>query len=89
MSMWFYDEGREMEEYQSVKKHVRALEKEYLELREVLRDAQKALKTDPHSELQQARIKHLEKRIKLLEEKNPWLLWDMPIEAALFSPPHG
>ena len=89
MSMWLYDETGEMAEYQIVKKYVRALEKEYLELRAVLRDAQKALKADPHSELQQARVKHLEKRIKHLEEKNPWLSWDTPIEVALFSPPHG
>jgi len=89
MSMWFYDEAGEMAEYQIVKKYISALEKEYLELREVLRDAQKALIDDPHSELQKARVKHLEKRIKHLEEKNPWLFWDTPIEVALFSPPHG
>jgi len=89
MSMWFYDEAGEMAEYQSVKKHVRALEKEYLELREVLREARKDLIADPHSELQQARVNHLEKRIKHLEENNPWLSWDTPIEVALFSPPHG
>ena len=58
-------------------------------LRMVLRDAQKALSSDPHSEQFQVKVKYLEKRIKNLEEKNPWLLWDTPIEVALFSPPHG
>jgi hypothetical protein len=89
MSMWFYDEPGEMEEYQRVKEEVRSVEKEYLELRLMLREALKALQAEPQSELQQARVKYLEKRINHLEEKNPWLLWDTPIEVALFSPPHG
>ena len=89
MSMWFYDEANEMEEYQILKKQVRIVEGEYLELRMVLQDAQKALNLDPHSEQIQVKVKYLEKRIKDLEEKNPWLSWDTPIEVALFSPPHG
>lgn len=89
MSMWFYDEAGEMAEYQGVKKRVRALEKEYLELRQVLGEALKALAADPQSELVQARVRYLEKRLKYVEEKNPWLSWDTPIEVALFSPPHG
>jgi hypothetical protein len=89
MSMWFYDEAGEMEEYQNLKRKVQTVEKEYLELRDVLRDAQKALEGDPQNEQQQARVRYLEKRIKHLEEKNPWLSWFTPIEVALFSPPHG
>jgi len=89
MSMWFYDEAGEMEEYRSIKKEVRAVEKEYLDLRVVLWDAQLALKGEPQNENLQARVKYLEKRIKHLEEKNPWLTWETPIEVALFSPPHG
>jgi hypothetical protein len=89
MSMWFYDDANEMEEYQSIKKQVRIVESEYLELRLVLQDAQKALSSDPQSEQFQVKVKYLEKRIKDIEEKNPWLSWDTPIEVALFSPPHG
>jgi hypothetical protein len=87
--MWFFDETREMEEYQRLEKQVRAVEREYLELRMVLQDAQKALTADPQSEEAQARVRYLEKRINALEEKNPWLLWDTPLEMALFAPPHG
>jgi|UniRef100_A0A7C3WRH9 hypothetical protein len=89
MSMFFFDDAKEMEEYNRVKKTVRALEKEYLELRLALQEAQKELQADPQGELQQARVKYLEKRIRQLEEKNPWLSWNTPIEIALFSPPHG
>jgi hypothetical protein len=89
MSMFFFDDAKEMEEYNRVKKTVRALEKEYLELRLTLQEAHKELQADPQGELQQARVKYLEKRIRQLEEKNPWLSWNTPIEIALFSPPHG
>ena len=89
MSMWFYDESKEMEEYQRLQKQVRAVEGEYLELRVVLRDAQEKLRAEPDSQEFQVKVQYLEKRIKDLEEKNPWLSWDTPIEVALFSPPHG
>lgn len=89
MSMWFYDEAGEMEEYKLLQKYVRTVEREYLELRNILGDAQEALRTDPQSQEFQAKVQYLEKRIKGLEEKNPWLFWDTPIEVALFSPPHG
>ncbi len=89
MSMWFYDDAGEMAEYQSVKERVNALEREYLELRQVLGAARKALAADPQSEITQARVRYLEKRLSHLEEKNPWLTWETPVEVALFSPPHG
>jgi hypothetical protein len=89
MSMWFYDDAGEMAEYQSVKEKINALEREYLELKDVLRDARQALAMDPQSELTQVRVRYLEKRLSHLEEKSPWLIWDTPVEVALFSPPHG
>ncbi len=89
MSMWFYDESGEMEEYQSLKIIIRTVEREYLELRDLLRDAQAALGAPPHTHEQKVRVNYLDKRVKDLEEKYPWLLWETPIEMALFSPPHG
>jgi len=89
MSMWFYDESKEMDEYQRLQKQIRAVEGEYLELRVVLRDAQEKLRAEPDSQEFQVKVQYLEKRIKDLEKKNPWLSWDTPIEVALFSPPHG
>jgi hypothetical protein len=89
MSMWFFDEAGEMEEYQKVKAKFSSLEKEYLELRVNLRDNQEALRADSGSEHLQARVKHLEKRIKGLEDEYPWLTWETPVEVALFTPPHG
>ena len=89
MSMYFYDEADRMEEYQLLQKQIRAVEREYLELRVVLRDAQEKLRADPDSQEFQIKVQYLEKRLKDLEQKNPWLSWDTPTEVALFSPPHG
>jgi chromosome segregation ATPase len=89
MSMWFYDETNELEDYQRLQKEIRAVEGEYLELRTVLREARDALRAEPESEECQVRVRYLEKRLKDLEKKYPWLAWDAPVEVALFSPPHG
>lgn len=89
MSMWFFDETKEMEEYQRLQKNIRAVEGEYLELRKVLQEAREGLRLEPESPEYQAKVRYLEKRLKDLEQKNPWLAWDTPIEVALFAPPHG
>jgi len=89
MSMWFYDETDEMEDYQRLQKEIRSVEGEYLELRKVLHEAQEALKKEPESQECQIKVQYLEKRLKDLEKKYPWLKWDSPVEVALFSPPHG
>jgi hypothetical protein len=89
MSMWFYDETKEMEDYQRLQKEIRAVEGEYLELRVVLREAQEKLRAEPESQEFQVKVQYLEKRLQDLEKKHPWLAWDSPIEVALFSPPHG
>ncbi|MBM4284176.1 MAG: hypothetical protein FJ128_02850 [Deltaproteobacteria bacterium] len=89
MSMWFYDEAGEMAEYRLVKQKVQAVEREYLELRVVHREASQALTENPEDPNLQAKVRYLEKRLRHLEEHNPWLTWETPVEVALFSPPHG
>ncbi len=89
MVMWFYDDAGEMEQYQDFKKEVRRLEKEYLELRVLLSDAEESLRADPESEYLQAKIAYLKKRLRELEKKGPRLASDVPLEIALWTPPHG
>lgn len=89
MVMWFYDEAGEMEEFQIFRKEVRRLEKEYLEIRVLLRDAKEAFRADPGSEYLHAKVTYLSKRLKDLEKKSPRLAADHPLEIALFAPPHG
>jgi hypothetical protein len=89
MSMWFYDEAEEMEDYQAFKREVLRLESEYLEYRALLRDAEKDLRADPEDENLKARVNYFIRRLKDLERQGPWLSSDLPLEYALWGPPHG
>jgi hypothetical protein len=89
MGMWLYDDAVEMEEFQLYQKEVRLLEREYLEIRVLLRDAENDLRADPDSEYLGAKVKYLQKRLKDLESQGPRLAADHPLEISLWAPPHG
>ena len=89
MSMWLYDDARELEEFQNYQKEVRRLEKEYLEIRILLRDAEVDYRKEPDSEYLEAKVKYLKKRQKDLESQAARLAADHPLEISLFAPPHG
>lgn len=89
MSMWFYDDALDNKEFQSLRNEVKRIEREYLELRVLHRDAETALRSDPDSEYLNAKVTYLNKRIKDLEKMAPRLAADYPLEIALFSAPHG
>jgi len=89
MSMCLYDELREMEEFQLYQKEVRRLEREYLEIRILLRDAEQHYGKDPDSEYLKAKVNYLRKRLKDLESQAARLAADHPLEISLFAPPHG
>ena len=56
MSMWLYDDAREMEDFQNYQKEVRRLEREYLEIRFLLRDAETDYRADPVTEARPGRV---------------------------------
>ncbi|MCG6916138.1 MAG: hypothetical protein LJE89_01195 [Deltaproteobacteria bacterium] len=89
MSMWLYDDARELEEFQNYQKEVRRLEREYLEIRVLLRDAEEDYRKEPDSEYLKAKVKYLKKRQKDLESQAARLAADHPLEISLFAPPHG
>ena len=89
MVMWFYDEVGEMQDFQSLRQDVRRLEKEYLELRVLLRDTKTAHQKNPKNNYLQAKINYLKKRLKDLEGKAPRFSSDVPLEIALWGTPHG
>lgn len=89
MTMWIYEDSREMEEFQTYQREVRRLEREYLEIRVLLHDAEQEFRKDPHSEYLRAKVKYLRKRLDDLERMAPRLAADHPLEIALWAPPHG
>jgi hypothetical protein len=89
MSMWLYDDLWEMEDFQLYQKEVRRLEGEYLEIRILLRDAEREYEKDPASGYLEAKVKYLRKRLKDLESQGARLAAEHPPEISLFAPPHG
>ena len=89
MGMWLYDDIQEMKDFQALRHDIKRLEKENLDLRIQLRDAEAGLRSDSDDEYLKAKVKYLNKRIKDLERKSPRLAADHPLEIALFAPPHG
>lgn len=89
MGMWLYDDMPEMKDFQILRQEIKRLEKEYLDLRTLLRDAESNLRSDSDNEYLRAKVNYLKKRIKDIEEKGPRLADDHPLEISLFGPPHG
>lgn len=89
MSMWLYDDAKETQEFQILRREINRLEKEYIDLRTQLRDAEANFRSEPDSEYLKAKIKYLNKRVKGIEKKGPRFADDHPLEISLFGPPHG
>jgi septal ring factor EnvC (AmiA/AmiB activator) len=87
--MWLYDDCNEMQEFQTLRKEVKRLEREYLDLRIQLRDTEVDLRSDPDNEYLNAKVTYLNKRLRDIEKKGPRLAADYPLEISLFGPPHG
>ena len=89
MSMWLYDDCKEMQEFQTLRKEVKRFEREYLDLRIQLRDTEVDLRSDPDNEDLKAKVTYLNKRLRDIEKKGPRLAADYPLEISFFGPPHG
>lgn len=85
--MWAYDEPDEMS--LAFREEARHIEREHLEIRKALRDAEEALRADPGDEHCDARVNYLRRRLSALEESAPWLRLDTPLEVLLWGVPHG
>ena len=87
--MWFYDELGELDEWQTFREAALPLEKEHLETRVALRDAEAALRDDPGNEDLKSRLEELKKRLEELDRRAPWISSDVAMEIALWGVPHG
>jgi hypothetical protein len=85
--MWFYDEPEES--WEAFRRTALPLEREHLEIRLALRDAQAALRADPQNQNLKARVTYLEKRLHEFEKEAPFLAADAPVEVLLWGVPHG
>ncbi|HJX16381.1 MAG TPA: hypothetical protein VJ386_11655 [Candidatus Deferrimicrobiaceae bacterium] len=85
--MWFFDEPEEL--WRKFREEARPLEREHLEIRTALRDAEAVLRACPEDEHMAARVKYLTRRLSHLETVAPWLSSEVPVEILLWGVPHG
>ncbi|OGP71609.1 MAG: hypothetical protein A2Y80_04150 [Deltaproteobacteria bacterium RBG_13_58_19] len=88
MSGCFDHEAGEFEEFQTLRRQMQAWEKEYLEIRVLLWEAEIALREDQRNAGLKAKVDYLRQRQADLESKSR-LAEDYPLEVALFASPHG
>ncbi len=88
-AMWFYDDLEELEEWQTLRREAQQVEKEHLEIRVALRDAETALRAAPGNEDLGDRVQQLKEKLAELEKRAPWISADVPLEILLWGVPHG
>ena len=71
------------------RQEVQHVEREYLELRVLLRDAEAALKADPENGEMRVRVHYLKGRMEDLENRHQWLVSGKAPEIAFWAPPAG
>ncbi len=78
-----------LERIHKFRKEVQHVEREYLELRVLLRDAETALRADAEDGDMRVRVHYLKGRLKDLERRHPWLVSGKPPEIAFWALPAG
>lgn len=78
-----------LERLSTFHKEYRHVEREYLEIRTLLRDAEADLRANPSAEDLRQRVYYLQRRVEVLEQKYPWLASGKAPEIAFWAPPAG
>jgi hypothetical protein len=78
-----------LERLSNFHKEYQHVEREYLELRILLRDTETALRAEPEDEQMRLRVYYLKRRLEDLERKYPWIASGRPPEIAFWVPLSG
>jgi len=89
MSMFFFDDAEDLEEYQAFRKKDQPLELVHLELRVALKEAESFLGAHPEDREAETKVGELKRKLAELERQAPWITLDYPLEFLLWCPPHG
>jgi ATP-dependent exoDNAse (exonuclease V) beta subunit len=89
ITMFFFNEAGELEEYQTLRRQDQPVELEYEKIRKALHESEAALRAHPEDKARQTLVAELQKRLAALERQAPWLNFDYPVEYLLWGPPHG
>lgn len=69
MSMYFYDETDDWLEYQIIKDDIHRLEKEHVEIRKIIQEAEPAFGSHPENKDLKARVDGLKEKLKEIENR--------------------
>jgi len=89
---FFEDHGdveAELESIYKFRKEIQHVEREYLELRILLRDAEAALRADLENGDMRVRVHHYKRRLEDLESQYSWIASGTSREIGLWAPPAG
>ncbi len=89
MTMFFFDDADELEEYQAFRKQDQPLELVHLALRVALKEAESFLGAHPEDREAQTKVDELKRKLAELDRQAPWITLDYPLEFLLWCPPHG
>jgi len=89
MSMWFFDEMEESGEYLRLREEALQCEREYLEGMRALQEAERELGNHPDRRDLRLRVEEVRRRLAEMEARCRWISSDVPMEMALWAPPHG
>jgi len=78
-----------LERIHQFRQEVRDVEREYLELRILLRDAEAALRADAENGETRVRVHHYKRRLEDLENHYSWISSGTSREIGLWAPPAG
>jgi uncharacterized coiled-coil DUF342 family protein len=67
--MYFLDETDDWPEYQTIREEIHRLEKEHLEVRKELEEAESAFTSDPTGKGLKAKVDGIKKKLKTIERK--------------------
>ncbi len=71
------------------RQEVQHVEREYLELRVLLRDTEAVLRADSENGEMRVRVHYLKGRLEELEKRHSWLVSGKAPEIAFWAPPAG
>jgi|UniRef100_A0A7C3WS65 hypothetical protein len=89
MVFWSLGNLNELRQFEDFRRSKQPVEEAYLKLRIDLRDAEAAMRADPENVAWQNRVKELKKQLQELEQKEPWLVSEVPVELALWGATGG
>lgn len=89
MVYWHLEKISDLAQFEDFRRTKQPVEEEYLKLRTAIRDAEAEMRAAPGNAALQNRLEELKRQIQALEQEEPWLVAEVPVEMALWGTTAG